>query len=339
MSPSQAEPAADPAAGMAGNVAVVRPLFIDSIGRIDEALREPALTIFDAIATSNWALEWGMAGWIGDAYGLDDHALEVLRSSNAYLIAFARLVDDVIDGESRFPTDVSTRLAVVLQHLWMSTYHELLRGSRHNGRFWSLFERELARWMRACRSGDDGVASGPRPPEEWLEAVAERAAFIAIGFVAGCLAAGRDDVLDDMDRALRDLFVGIVMLDDIFDWHDDLDAGRPNAFVRYVYGVEPGPVHRRDASAAVAKELYVGGAHSYFEALLARLGDAHRHAVATECAGLAEYIRWYADEAAACGHYFVDRALASRKVLAATTGLKRIDLDTTTAGAACLRGA
>ncbi len=84
------------------------------------------------------------------------------------------------------------------------------------------------------------------------------------------------------------------------------------------------PSDEHDIWLAVTKELYLGAGRSYFEVPLDRFAHAHRNAVAAGCPGLARYIAWYADEAAACGSYFVERALAAQAVF---DGLPRSESD------------
>jgi hypothetical protein len=297
----QRDRSGDPAAGMSERVATIRPQFVDEIGAFAVGLRAPAGELLDAVATSNWALEWCLADWIGQAYGLADGTVESLRLTNVQMIAFARLIDDLADGESRFPPTVATPLAVTLQRVWTAGYLRLLRGSAHEDRFWSRFDRHLGRWMAATQSAPTGGTG-----------VADRAAFLDVAVAAGCLVAGRPDVLAELELAMGDLAVGIVMLDDLFDWRLDLAGDRANVFVDHVWA---GPLDGapRDAIArAVQRELYVGAGHSYLDALLVRLDEARRRACVAGCDGLARFIEWYAAESVAVGRHLVERALTGR---------------------------
>jgi hypothetical protein len=301
---------------MIERVAATRPQFVDAVGAITGELRDPAADLFDAIASSNWALEWGMADWLAEAYGLDERTVESLHLSNICMIAFARLIDDLADGESRFAPGVATPLAVTLQHVWSSSYARMFHGSVHESLFWSTFDRHLGRWMRATLTGGEATA------------LADRAAFLDVALAAGCLVAGRPDVLHELELAMGDLAVGIVMLDDVFDWRVDLAGARNNAFVDHVWSDPIGAAPREAVGRAVTRELYVGAGSSYFDALLARLDGAHRHARAAGCEGLARFVEWYAAEAGACARHFAARAMAGRSLFTALAGTTSISAHT-----------
>jgi hypothetical protein len=139
--------------------------------------------------------------------------------------------------------------------------------------------------------------------------VAERGAFLKIGVAAGCLLARRDDRLEALKAALDDLMVGVVMLDDQFDWAGDLAAGRFNVFVAYAARQRQTPDRAADNLRAVIYDICSGqGVRPYFDALHRRVARAAERAGAAHCDGLCRFITWFDDEARMCGEWLEARA-------------------------------
>ncbi|HEX5863902.1 MAG TPA: hypothetical protein VF014_06530 [Casimicrobiaceae bacterium] len=101
---------------------------------------------------------------------------------------------------------------------------------------------------------------------------------------------------------IDDIMVGVIMLDDEFDWAEDLQAGRYNTFVAYCSEM---PQHRGNLAAnrlAVLREIYLGRrAQPFFEVIRGRLRTALRTAEAIGFRGLVDFIAWFDHEVKTCG--------------------------------------
>jgi hypothetical protein len=291
------------------SIALVRDRYRDALARWAPGIADAGDRAFAAVTTPNWALEWGLADWLTDAYGLEREMADELLLGNVTLLAFARLMDDVADGESHLPARTSVPLAAGLLHSCVGTYARVFAHSPERERFERCFDSFLGEWMQATL--DSARVPGPdftRYTSADFARVAERAAFLKIGAAAGCLAARRSEYLDALLEGMTELCVGIVMLDDHFDWPGDLMSGRFNVFV--AYGARgPQTAELRDANKrAMIVELYCGGrGRPYFAALHDHLDLAGRAADAARCDGLGAFIEWYGEEAQRCADWLAQR--------------------------------
>jgi hypothetical protein len=298
-------------------IAAVGERFGRGLARWGPAVADAGDPLFAAVTTPNWALEWSLADWLADAYGLEREAADDLLLANVTLLAFARLMDDVADGESSLSARESTPLATGLLHSCIGTYARLFTAAPERVRFEQCFDAFLGEWMQATL----GAAPLPGPDFTRYTAtdfvcVAQRAAFLKIAAAAGCLAAGRGDALDALSTAMSELSVGIVMLDDLFDWPADLAAGRFNVFVAYgARGRQT--ADRIDANRrAMVVDLYIGGGgRPYFDSLHDHLDVARRAAGTASCEGLRHFIEWYEDEVRRCAEWLAQRTSDPRAAL------------------------
>jgi hypothetical protein len=157
--------------------------------------------------------------------------------------------------------------------------------------FWPHFDDGMARWMRATIA-----------PSQQLS---DRGSFLRISTAASCLAAQRLDMLTLIDRALDELLVAVVMLDDYFDWRDDVRSGRGNSFVRHCAGEASAAADPTLADALFRRVLRALYADSAGTAFLAGAGPhlvaAARAAEQAGCDGLVRFIEWYRGEVDICG--------------------------------------
>lgn len=272
--------------------------FLAGIDELVPDLLPAARELLDRVSGPNWTLEWNLAEWLGVAYGLPEAMRRRLLLSNIYLIAFARLTDDLADDEACHP-ESDIVLATSVHHLWLREYLGIFSDAATLRRFWGHVDAGLAAWMRATVT--------PVPD------LSDRGAFLRIGAAASCVAAGREDVLPVVTDALDGLLVGIVMLDDFFDWPRDLPALRNNSFVNHCAGAD-GPL-RPDGVAvyrhAITRAVCVEGAgSSFFGKLHQRLAEAEQASHAADCTGLTAFIRWYDEEVEACARWLAGRISA-----------------------------
>jgi hypothetical protein len=259
-------------------------------------------------------------------------------------LAFARLVDDAADGECEVEPATARELAATLEHLASAQYLSLFEGperglnapkalrfrpaSERAACFQSYFRRYLDEWLQVTWAASDELAAelspraalpgAPRPEvqlptghrsrPQGLPAQASRGAFLKIGCAAAYLLADREEELAHLELALEHLLVGVIMLDERFDWVGDLASSRYNVFVAHCSDL--GQTHRnRDANrrAVLAKTLLGDADASYFALLQGHLDQARQGAERAGCAGLAGFIIWYATETDRCRSWFLEQ--------------------------------
>jgi hypothetical protein len=291
--------------------------FLSDVAAFAPPLLEPAGHLLTGISTRNWALEWGLSSWIAHAYGLTLAQEHDLLVSDVFLLAVARAVDDLVDGESRAPTPDAVVLATALHHLWTRRYL-LTFSAPQLRRFLPLLDVHTASWLLATLPGDSAAESGSKGAAPGLDdrrsgagvadvaRQADRGALLRISCVAGCLLAGREDATDALVAALDDVLVGVVLLDDVFDWRDDLDAGRRNAFVEACLASTTNALPPR---LRVLHALHAGDTlEQYFATASRHLRAAASTSAGAACPGLAAYAQWYEAELGACGRWLRQRA-------------------------------
>ena len=285
----------------------VRRAKADFLGGLEQSLPVAlprASQLLERIATPNWALEWGLSHWMAEAYGLQVETAQNLLLSNVSLLAYARVLDDLADGETDEPVGDAVVLAAALQQQWTKCYLGMFEGEQQ-ALFWSYFDEFNARWLRAMlpSPGDEPV------PES------ERGALLRVACAAGCLVADREEALSPLVHALDHLLVAVVLLDDAFDWESDLLAGRHNALVSFCSTSPQTGENQETNRAAVLHGVYVDDVlPGYFAVARERLRSAYVWCERADCSGLGSFVTWYDGEIDACSRWM--RARVHRQVLA-----------------------
>jgi hypothetical protein len=265
-------------------------------------IRSAADDLLARISTPNWSLEWGLAQWTGEAYGLGAQQIANLDLANALLLAVARHTDDVADGESRLPARTAAVVNTALQQVWLQQVAALFADSPCRSLFWDTLGACLAEWTRVTVADGRGVTEdflsfGPRD----YAFLSHRGSFLKVAAAAGCLLGNQRRRLKPLEDAISELTVGIVMLDDQFDWVADASAGRYNVFIAYGAHAPQSAAASVENVRAVIHELHTGrGVHPYFDRLEEWLLRAARSARRAACPGLGHFIECYRQEANAC---------------------------------------
>lgn len=268
------------------------------------------------ISPPNWALEWSLPGWLGDALGLPAPSVRGVTLGNVYGLAHVRLHDDLSD--ERLPAEDyagAQALAVRLYQQWLAVYSGLFGD---DALFWNHFGRYLDQWRRASLAGD---RLPDRSFEHYDEAhfltLGQRGAPLKACAAATCLLARREALLPQLEAILDQLMIGAVLLDHAADWAEDLAAARPNVFVAYASPSPQTVAHMPGNRSAVLRELTIGqGARPYFAIIDDRLGSAQSAAQDTKIHALADYIAWLRRHAVVYGRGL---ARAARRELRAIT--------------------
>lgn len=265
-------------------VPAIRRRILAAAERAAPGLVALATPVLDRLASDHWELEWQLPRWLGAAYGLAADEVDALVASNVAGLAYVRLMDDLVDEGG--PARVERMgLANALFVAAVSGYARAVQ-TRPGGvpLLLDRLDRHMGEWLRAMLAG----RRSPRVADDEAALVA-RGAPLKIGAAAACLAAGREDVLAAVDRALDRSLLALVLLDHAEDWPADLKAGRWNAFIAHV---SSGPQvarlagrHRRE----VMRAMLDGGPEAYFGRIREQLQGARGAAEGAACPGLARY--------------------------------------------------
>jgi hypothetical protein len=266
--------------------------------------------LWERIASPQWALEWALPRWLGDAFGLPSETSHALVSANVLGLGYVRLQDDLVDGDvDPAGRATATCLAAALYHQAIRRYTRLFAS---DSPFWSHLDGWMGQWLQAILHGQPSPA---RPfsayqDEDYLR-LAARGAPLKICVAAACLLAGRAGAIPSLASAIDHLLVGAVLLDHADDWERDLAEGRYNAFVAYASPMPQEPVQREENRRNVLAELWLGGGgRAYFDVVRDHIRLAGRIAQPWQVSGLSAYLLWLDAQAHTYGQELADGAQA-----------------------------
>jgi hypothetical protein len=299
--------------------------FISEVSGFTPGLGNLAYETLAAISRPNWALEWGLSRWVGEAMGLASEEVESLVLANIYMLAFGRILDDVVDGEHR-PADCgpghSALMMSALHHLWLSQYANVLADAGPRGRgFWTYFRQYMSEWLSALMQDthpEHTFSCYEKADWEWL---AWQGAPLKICCAASCILSAREDAIPPLAAAVDDIMIAVEMLDATFDWLGDLDAGRYNCFVAYCSDLPQTPEHIDRNRRAVLEEIHLGkAAKPFFDMMCGRLAGAAGVTAKVPCPGLTEFALSLIDESRSCSNYLVEQATLRMNAARAAAG-------------------
>lgn len=289
----------------ADEIAAVSARYRSALRSEAPAVRDSAERWLARSSPPNWALEWTLPVWLGDALEVAPSASRDLVFANIFGLTYIRLQDALSDGEIP-ETERLQALAVatrLFEH-WRAAYIGLFAGKPA---FWACFERFLSQWMRAL---DSSTGLPAKPFSAYTEAdfllLGHRGAPLKICAAASCILADREALLPDLEAALDALMIGAVLLDHAVDWQEDLRVGRPNVFVAYASPL-PQTMDLQEANREAVLALLAAGdrGRPYFTLIADRLGSAGRCARVLRLNLFARYAAWLRGEAIRFGQCFV----------------------------------
>lgn len=270
--------------------------FVAALAGQPDGVIEFGARLLARISPPNWTLEWSLPGWLGGAFGLDEAAVADLTLANVLGLAYIKLQDDLIDGDTgEDDRATAVLLAAVLHRKWLLVYAGLFLGSSP---FWGYFERDMAQWTRATWASRQ---DSPKPFAAWgqdeLLVLGHRGAPLKICAAAACLLSDRAELIPSLEAALDHLLTGAVLFDHALDWGGDLASGRYNAFISYASARPQTPDQQEANRQAVTQEILVGRAgRPYFLRLRRELDAAQTLARQVGCAELARFVLWLRGE-------------------------------------------
>lgn len=212
--------------------------------------------------------------WMDDIVGLGGRVCRDLAVGGIFAMLHYSIVDDLMDRPDEMaPAD--RRRLLALGQLFHAAFQA--RYARHAAaapeRLWELYGRYAAEWAAAV----GGELERRADPHD-VRQLARKSAPVKLGAAAMLMAAGMDERLPAVERAV-DLALAVLQLsDDWQDWAEDLAAPDGNAFLTIVRdalrpddaaggGAEARPLTERDVKAAIFRRGAL--------ARLARIADGH----------------------------------------------------------------
>jgi hypothetical protein len=302
--------------------------FISEVSAFTPGLENLAHETLATISRPNWGLEWGLSRWVGKAMGLSPEEVESLVLANIYMLAFGRILDDVVDGEQH-PADCgsghSAMMMAALHHLWLSQYAIVLADAGPRDRaFWSYFRQYMSEWLGVLMQDTHPAHTFPcyeRADWEWL---AWQGAPLKICCAAACILSNREGAIPPLVAAVDDIMIAVEMLDATFDWVGDLEAGRYNCFVAYCSDLPQTQEHIDGNRRAVLEEIHLGkAAKPFFDLMCGRLAEAAGVAAKVPCPGLTDFALSLIDESRSCSNCLVEQATV--RMNAATAAARKRD--------------
>jgi hypothetical protein len=252
-------------------------------------------------------MEWCLPIWLSRDLVIDSNTCQLMVEANALGLGYARLMDDLIDGEVE-PGDEGTAalLANTLYHHAIRRYVMLLP---FHVRFWDRFDELMATWRRAVadRTSSGATPDIPLSGERDPMTLADCGAPLKICCVAVCSLSSSMWALPSLLDAIDHWLVALVLMDHAHDWVEDLAAGRYNALVAHV-GQVPS-ADKLDTRYAVAEGILLGDAMQSYHATVARhLGMAAEQAEAVGFPALGQQIEILGNRALAHSKSLLKRA-------------------------------
>lgn len=290
----------------------VRSRFRATLECLPLPLGDLGCALLERLPPQQWTMEWALPYWLGRTLHLSADVSTSLILSNLFGLAYIRLQDDLIDGETAETDRIST---ILLAHQFFReailNYHEFFDT---DSAFWSYFRLWLDNWLAATlHSSAPGLAGWTEYGEQDYLRLAERGAPLKICCAAACLLANRADAIAGLSAALDHTLAAMVLLDHWHDWTSDLASGRYNTFVASCSDLPQGPANRDANSARVMETIYSGDyGRSYLERVQENLARAKDVTLAIDLPQLADYLITL--EARAAAYYDSFRAEHHRAV-------------------------
>lgn len=267
--------------------------------------------------------------WLGEQFQFPEAVTRQLLLTNVMLVAYARLFDDLADGEDQAYCGMSPALGSILLHLLSGQYRSLFQLKESSftvyAHFWAGMDALMRNWWRATLNPNPMVYPpfGAYRDEDFLR-MADRGAFLKVSMLAACLLGDRPDLIPALSSAVERLTVGVILLDEQFDWEKDLFSGRYNTFVAYCSDLPQTPDQQETNQIVVLNEIYLKtSGRAYFEKIQLTLEEARQNAALAGCSGLVNYSNWLMQESKACGDWLAASSVA--RLRAAAERLKLAD--------------
>jgi len=292
--------------------------FCDMIQQLTPGLYSQGQELIERISTRNWALEWGLPRWLGEAFNLSESTIHELILANVFMLGFVRIIDDVVDDDfqpsyssiewiskpnnqlsfsSNNKHNEAILLGTLLQNLWYKHHLNLLSqtGSKNNELISSYLDaatQSLSEWINAT---SDQERRSPHGFSAFTEIdylrMGHRFSPQKTCCIVACLVAGHDTEIQPLTKAIDHILIGVVMMDDIFDWLSDLQTGRYNVFTAFCSDLAQTSEFRNANELAILQAIYIDQKiDSYFDLILEHISTAEKAAMQATSPKFCKYI-------------------------------------------------
>ena len=186
-----------------------------------------ALRVLDRLEPCRWKLEWHLPSWLGVDTGLEPAIARQLALTNVLGLASLRLRDDLRDGELN--SDDRLEAPVVSAALYGAAIDELQALFPQPSELWRELALRMAEWREAVEV--DPSSRHRADGDDVDRHLARRGAPLKVSALAVCLLAEQQEIYEKLAICLDHVLVALVLYDHLWDWDEDLAAGRWNAFV------------------------------------------------------------------------------------------------------------
>lgn len=285
------------------------------LGSLPPGMATAGTRLLARLSPPQWTLEWYLPKWLGEAYGLPQPVTTELTLANVYGLLYIALQDKLADDGLAPEQQVElVCLGAALHHRWLRQYTGLFPG---DSPFWPAFDAYMEQWWcatAASKHAPTGDLAGLLADDPAY--LAHRAAPLKLCCAAACLLAGRASLLPCLEEALDRFHTGAVLLDHWYDWREDLDAGRYNAFVHHTAALPQTPANRERIRQRTVEARLNGDVQGYFATTAGFVRAARRPAHEAACPPLEDYLEWYEKIVITAGN---EQAAAARQLLEKAT--------------------
>ncbi|MFN7256150.1 MAG: prenyltransferase/squalene oxidase repeat-containing protein [Microcystis sp.] len=168
------------------------------------------------------------------------HEMRILALAGQLFASSLVLSDEVMDW-AYIGINIASLLGI--QARQFESYHLLYQIFPPNATFWQRFRGYLSQYTQACLEENDFI-SGKRPWSEYTESVAIQSikgrTGVAKTAIAGLVELAQEDkYLTQLEESISNFYVANQMLDDLFDWKEDLQTGIPSLLLSRLIDKSP----------------------------------------------------------------------------------------------------
>ena len=166
--------------------------------------------------------------------------IRILALAGQFFANSVVLCDEVIDRAS---SGINIASVLGMQARQFESYHLLYQIFPPSTTFWQRFRGYLSQYTQACLKENDFI-SGNRPWHEYSESIAiqsiKNKTGVAKTAIAGLVELAQDETyLDPLGESISNFYVAVQMLDDLFDWKEDLQTGIPSLLLSRLIDKSP----------------------------------------------------------------------------------------------------
>ncbi|MFZ5985749.1 MAG: class 1 isoprenoid biosynthesis enzyme [Bacillota bacterium] len=204
----------------------------DIISNYPEGLKKRGLdylakyNVFNEDAGKNYIC-YLLPFWVNYNCDIDKDTCRKISLANTFMMLFAFIQDDVMDGELD-SSDVANMLS--LGNLFFTDFIEAYReifGS--DMKFWEYFRECMMKWTKMVAYEKRGYKAGcDLLNDEIISLASGKAGLVKLAAAAVCILSGKEEMLSSFCMAVDRVLYSLQIADDYVDWKDDLKGRSTN---------------------------------------------------------------------------------------------------------------